>query len=117
MSASNAKSKKLATGIYQRGTRILAVVAIAAGRKEKSFPRDTGLKAIKRWRNEMRVKLERLHPQKRAGAIGKGTFSADVRTYLKTLAIASWASRRSELRAWEAQFGTVRRSRITAEHV
>lgn len=109
--------KKLSTGIYRDGSSIRAIVDIAAGRKEKRFDPDHPLKDIKRWRNEMKVKLEALHPQKRAGAIGRGTFSADAKKYLKTLAIASWKSRRSELRAWEARFGKVARRRVTADHV
>lgn len=111
------KFTRLSTGIYRDEFSIRGVVNIAAGRKEKRFDFHTPLKDIKRWRNEMIVKLERLHPQKRAGAIGRGTFSADVAKYLKHLAIASWNSRRSELRAWEAEFGRVRRSRITEDHV
>lgn len=104
-------------GIYKTEYGFRAVVNIAAGRKQKRFPPDTPIKDIKRWRNEMRVKLETLHPQKRAGAIGRGTFTADVRGYLKTLTITSWKSRRSELKAWEKVFGHVRRSRVTDEHV
>ena len=110
-------SNDLPPGIYKDGRAYRAVVAIAAGRTEKRFPLGTSLKEIKRWRNVMKVKLETLHPQKRAGAIGAGTFSADVRRYLKTLVIASWASRRSELRAWERRIGRVRRSRVTADHI
>jgi len=109
--------KKIATGIYEDAHGLRAIVAIAAGRKEKRFPPGTSLKEIRRWRNTMVVKLETLHPQKRAGAIGRGTFSADAKRYLAHLSIASWASRRSELRAWEAQFGKLRRASITADHV
>lgn len=109
--------KRLSAGIYQDGKRIRAVVAIAAGRKEKSYPLATSLKDIKRWRNEMKVKLETLHPSKRAGAVKRGTFNADVALYLKTLAIASWASRRSELRAWGKRFGTINRSKVTSDHI
>jgi len=109
--------KRLSTGVYLDRYGIRAIVNIAAGRKEKRFTRDASLRDIKRWRNEMRVKLERLHPKKRAGALARGTFSADVRRYLKTLAIASWASRRSELRAWEKRFGPLKRSRVSADHV
>lgn len=108
---------KLSTGIYRDVHGVRAVVAIAAGRKEKRFPKGTSIKEIKRWRNQMRVKLETLHPTKRAGAVKRGTFSSDVRRYLKTLAISSWASRRSELRAWETRFGPLRRSRVTETHV
>lgn len=108
---------KLSTGIFSDRHGIRAIVAIAAGRKEKRFPSGTSMKEIKRWRNQMKVKLEARHPSKRAGAIGRGTFSADVRRYLKTLAIASWASRRSELRAWEARFGKLLRSKVTPDHV
>jgi len=109
--------KKLSTGVYLDKYGIRAIVNIAAGRKEQRFDRDTPLRDIKRWRNEMKVKLETLHPAKRAGAVKRGTFSADVKLYLKRLAIASWASRRSELRAWEKRFGKVHRRRVTSDHV
>lgn len=115
--------KKLSPGIYRDAHSIRAVVSIAAGRKERRFPFDTPLAEIKRWRNETVTKLEKLHPQRRAGAIGRGTFTADVRLHLKTLTIASWKSRRSELKAWEKArvgrvgFGGLRRRRITADHV
>src|SRR3990167_3118684 len=109
--------KKLSTGVYQDSYSIRAVVHIAAGRKEKRFPHGTSLKDIKRWRNETKVKLEHLHPQRKAGAIGRWTFLADVHRYLKNLAIKSWKSRRSELRAWAARFGTKRRSRVTQEDI
>ncbi len=76
------------------------------------------MKEMKRWRNAMQVKLETLHPTKRAGAVKRGTFAADVARYLKTLAISSWASRRSELRAWIARLGLkLSRSRVTSDHV
>lgn len=107
----------LPPGIYKSGKAYRAIVAIAAGRKEKHFPLSTPLREITRWRNQMKVKLEALHPQKRAGAIGKGTFAADVQRYLKTLAIASWASRRSELRAWCARVGKLRRARVSQDHI
>lgn len=109
--------KKLSVGVFRDRYGIRAIVNVAAGRKEKRFDPDTPLQEIKRWRNETKVKLERLHPQKRAGAMGRGTFAADVRTYLKYLTIASWKSRRSELRAWEQRFGRVKRRRVTQDHV
>lgn len=108
---------RLAPGIYKSGRRIRVIVSIAAGRKEKSFPLGTSLKEMKRWRNQMQVKLETLHPTKRAGAVIRGTFSADVARYLKTLTISSSASRRSELRAWERRIGTLARARVSPEHV
>lgn len=109
--------KRLADGIYEDAHSRRAVVNIAAGRKEKRFDFDTSLTEIRRWRNETKTKLERLHPQKKAGAMGRGTFSSDVKGYLKTLAIASWKSRRSELRAWAKEFGKTKRRRINADHV
>lgn len=107
----------LPPGIYKTKTGYRAIVAIAAGRKERRFPRDATLTEIKRWRNQTIVKLETRYPHKRAGAIQRGTFSADVKRYLSTLAISSWASRRSELRAWEKRFGKLRRARVTSAHV
>lgn len=109
--------RPLPAGIYKDGQAYRAVVAIAAGRKEKRFPPGTPLRDITRWRHAMRVKLETLHPGKRAGAIGRHTFSADVKKYLSTLTIASWVSRRAELRAWERHVGTMRRSRVISDHV
>jgi site-specific recombinase XerD len=115
MAARKRKGRKLSTGIYLGQYSIRAVVDIAAGRKEKKFPRDTPLPEMKRWRNETRTKLEALHPQKRAGAMGRGTFTAEIKRHLKTLTIGSWKSRRSELRAWAKYWGPKRRSRIRQE--
>jgi integrase len=111
------KLRKLTTGVYADQYSVRAIVNCAAGRQEKRFDHGTPLAEIKRWRNETKVKLETKHPQKRAGVIGRGTFSADVRRYLKDLTIASWKSRRSELKAWEKRFGTVKRRRVTVDHV
>lgn len=107
--------KRLSTGIYKDAYSIRAIVNIAAGRKEKRFDFDHPLKDIKRWRNETKTKLERLHPQRRAGAIGRGTFTADLKRYIKTLAIASWKSTQSCLRAWAAEFGTKKRRRVVEQ--
>lgn len=107
----------LPPGIYKAKKRYRVIVSIAAGRKEKSFPLGTGIKEMKRWRNTMRTKLETLHPTKRSGAVKRGTFAADMQRYLKTLTISSWASRRSELRAWSQRIGKLSRSRVTADHV
>lgn len=107
----------LPAGIYRAKGGYRAIVAIAAGRKEKRFPRGTPIREMTRWRNQMRVKLETRYPHKAAGAVQRGTFAADVARYLATLAIASWASRRSELRAWCKRVGPMRRSRLTTEHV
>lgn len=111
------RRKPLAPGVYPTATGIRAVVNCAAGRKEKSFDKGTPLREIHRWRNEAKTKLEKLHPTKRAGAIGRGTFSADVKRYLKHLTIASWKSRKSELKAWEAHFGKTLRRRVTDDHI
>lgn len=108
----------LPAGIYRTPRGYRAIVAIAAGRKEKRFPRGTAIKEMTRWRNAMRVKLETRFPLKAAGATPKGSFAADVERYLGTLTITSWASRRSELRAWMTQLGRLRRrGTITEEHV
>lgn len=111
------KLKKLAPGIYEDQYSIRAIVNIAAGRKEKRFDFGTSLLEIRRWRNETKTKLERMNPQRRAGVIPRGTFSSEMKRHLKTLTISSWKSRRSELRAWEKQFGTVRRRNVTTDHV
>lgn len=109
--------KPLSKGVYASTYSIRAIVNCAAGRKEKRFDHDTPLAEIKKWRNETKTKLERLHPQQRAGRMGQRTFSASMKRYLKTLAIASWKSTRSCLRAWEARIGSKRRSRVTADDV
>lgn len=107
----------LPTGVYKVRNGYRCIVAIAAGRKEKRFPRGTPIREMTRWRNVMRVKLETRYPHKAAGAVQRGTFAADVARYLSTLAIASWASSRSNLRAWCKRHGPLRRSRLTTEHV
>jgi site-specific recombinase XerC len=108
--------KRLAPGIYDDGKGIRAVVNIAAGRKEKRFPRDAGIRELERWRRNTTAQLERRHPNRRAGTAPRGTFSVDLKRYLGMIAIASWGSRRSELRAWEVRLGILRRDRVTTDH-
>lgn len=110
--------KRLSTGIYRDRYGIRAIVAIAAGRKEKRFGFDTPLQDIKRWRHETRAKLERIHPHRRAGAVGRRTLNADVPRYLKLHRhLVSYKNRRAILKHWQALYGGTDRSRLTRQDV
>ena len=48
----------------------------------------------------------------------RGTLAADVERYLKQVkTLTSWKSKRSELRAWCALYGSMNRRQLKAEHV
>src|SRR3990167_3472414 len=110
--------KKLSTGVYRATYSIRAVVNTSVGRKEKRFPFDTPLTDIKRWRNVMIGKFAAIARRTPKPAARRGTLAADVRRYLKLIqGLASWKSRRSELVAWVAPYGSKRRAQITEEMV
>lgn len=103
---------KLPKGMYWEPYSIKAVVNIAAGRSSRRFDHDTPIVEIKHWRAAERVRLETMYPQRKAGMHGHKTFNAEIKRYMKTLAIASWKSRLSELRAWAKHWGGKRRRKI-----
>lgn len=98
------KRKKIAEGIYRDAYGLAACVKVGKRTREKRYPEGTDLKTIKAWREAEKVKLR--------GAqilVVKGTVAAEGARYLRivkgSLDKATFKSRRSEVRAWNAQIG------------
>lgn len=95
--------KVLAPGIYRMDNGSYRVVARVGDRKtgprpkEKRFPSDTSLRAMKRWQEDQRAELRRqnLRP-------AKGTLADDVGRYLEQVSdsIKFIKDREREIRAW-----------------
>lgn len=108
--------KRLSTGIYADQYSIQAIVNGAAGRKTKRFEHGTELAAIKRWRNEEKVRLEAIARKQPKRTATRGTLRADVKLYLKKLPrIVSWKTRRSDIGAWATLYGPRKRHSLTLE--
>jgi site-specific recombinase XerD len=98
----------VAPGIYQMDNGSFRVVARVGDRKtgprpkEKRFPRDASLKAMRAWQEDTRAELRRqdLRP-------AKGTLADDVEQYLKLVQprLVSFKDREYDLRQWLPRFG------------
>ena len=78
--------------------------------REKRFPPDTSLKTIKNWQGDIKAALRKLRP-----TIGRGTFAADVETYLASKTAVSMPTikeRQHHLALWVAEFGPRNRHTI-----
>jgi integrase len=107
------KRIRIAKGVYRDGSGIAGVAAAGEHRREHRWPLGTDLATIQDWQRRTRRDLERLTPK-----TPRGTLTADIARYVRQIQhLTSWRERRAELRAWEARFGGVLRSRITADHV
>jgi integrase len=111
--------QKVAEGIDRiNGRSLSARVQVGSGdaalREEKAFDPGTPLKEIQRWREETRVKLRKEVP-----IIAKGSIEAETKVYLDRAQKrpASVGSKRSEMKAWIAQIGHLRRHQVKPEHV
>jgi integrase len=101
------KLTRIARGVYRDAYGFRAVVHLSTGRSEKRFPANTPLATIKAWREDEAQTLRKRTPV-------EGTLAADVDAYLSTCTLASKASLASNLKAWTAVYGHLRRDTITA---
>lgn len=106
--------RKLARGIYLDRYSLVAIVKVAGRAVEQSFPRDTPIKEITRWRE-----MERARRLDETPTAARGTLAADAVAYLARMRKrpASWPAKRSELAAWCQRFGTRPRHRISGADV
>ena len=110
-------TKKPKGGIYPDRYGFRVIVNTAVGRKEKRYPKGTDPADMKRWRQEIIGQFAALGRRRAKHEVTtKGTIAADVRRYLKTLTIASAASRASDLKAWTAVHGPIPRAKLTPQH-
>lgn len=111
------KRKRIAVGVYQDQGGYEAMVAVGSGprrrEKWKRFPRGTHLREIKDWQDERRTAFRRTRPRGPSG-----TLAGDVERFLRQYAgKPSAKAKRSHLLAWVREYGHMRRSAITDEHV
>lgn len=106
--------RRLATGIY-RDAHGIALVVFAGGRQvEHRVPPGESLPALKRRRAALALELRAQAPT----PTPRGTFEADVRRYLELVPhLVGFDSRRAELRAWAALYGTRPRHTLTRQDV
>lgn len=111
------KPVRLAEGIYRHATAIRAIVKVGSGeeavQRERWFPPETTLKPIQAWQDDIRGSLRR-----DGAGVKRGTLAADALRYLRQVTyLGNWTGVRSEVRAWTALYGKMRRGAITPEHV
>lgn len=90
-------------------------VKVGLQQREKRFTFETPIREMQRWRDEVRVALRVAQP-----ASQRGTLAADTEKYLERETVkrlASYKSRRSELKQWCALYGTWPRARVARAHV
>lgn len=109
------KRRRVAAGVYDDRTGRAGVVRVGVWTKEKRFPPNTPIATIREWQDRTR---ERLAGSGQPKVARRGSFAADVDTYLELVKhLAGWVSLRAELRAWVKALGDVVRYRIDAHDV
>lgn len=113
------KRRGTARGIYRDRYGYRATVKVgdgaAAEQREKRFPFDTPIADMVRWQDAKRAELRAKQGRQ---VRMRGTLEADAKLYLDQVKqLVSWKSRRSEVEAWLALYGRLRRSQLTSEHV
>lgn len=112
------KRKKIAESISRVGDSLYAKVQVGSGKgaltAEKAFELGTSIKSIKAWIESKRVELRKQVP-----TIGRGTIEAEVPRYLERCqkTPASLGSKTSEMKAWIAEVGHLRRHLVKPEHI
>src|SRR5687767_11396854 len=117
MPKNRGKRKRIASGVYLDSSGYEACVIVGSGsrrrEKWKRFPRGTNLREIKDWQDDRRLAFRRTRPKGPSG-----TLAGDVERFLRQYAgTPSAAAKRSHLLAWVQDYGHMRRSAITDEHV
>lgn len=103
--------KRLGTGIYHTAQGIRATVKARGIQREKRYPAGTSLRTIKDWQERERAHLKDQRPP-----AARFTLAHDIDRYLDTLGDRRELKkeRTRQLTWWRDQFGTLRRSDITA---
>lgn len=112
--------KVIAPGIYRMDNGTYRVVARVGDRKsgprpkEKRFPKDASVKAMKAWQEDRRAELRR-----QGLRAATGTLANDVTRYLQEVkdSVKFLKDREREIRAWLPQFGHRARHTITAHEI
>jgi integrase len=92
---------RIAKGIYKDRGGLAAVAEKYGQRRERRFPLDTSIREIREWQDEQFAEFTK----QRAPEIARGTFDADIVTYLKTLADRpALQEQRAKHLAWWADY-------------
>lgn len=111
--APRARHRRIARGIYIDGDSYYVRAQACKRRKGKRYDLGTPMSEMKKWQRDQEDLF-----RKQAPPIGRGTLAADVVRYLKQVEyLASHASIRSELAAWTALYGHLRRAAIGPQQV
>jgi integrase len=106
--------RKIEQGIWADQYGYAAIKTASGIRREKRFPPNTPLSAMRAWRTAQGQILERTAPIKAP----RGTLMHDVDAYLRQVAhLTSAPELRSVLKAWTARLGHVSRYRITSQDI
>jgi integrase len=106
--------RKIEQGIWADQYGFAAIKTESGIRREKRFPPNTPMKAMRDWRTAQGQILARTAPVKAP----RGTLLHDVDAYLRQVAhLTSAPELRSVLKAWTARLGHLSRYRITPKHL
>jgi integrase len=106
--------ERIEANIYRDQYGISAKVQVGPWTREQRWEPDTPITTPRKWVTANRAQLQKLRPTSK-----RGTLKADVEGRYEEAKkhLRSWISRRSELRAWVALYGHLRRARIARTHV
>jgi integrase len=106
--------RKIEQGIWADQYGFAAIKTESGIRREKRFPPNTPIQAMRDWRTAQGQILERTAPIKAP----RGTLLHDVDSYLRQVAhLISAPELRSVLKAWTARLGHLSRYRITSQAI
>lgn len=109
---------RVSTGIYADRYGLAATVSVRGRQREKRFPSDTPLDAVRAWRQRTRGELLIEHAEGRPRPRARDSFAAAARRYVTLLSGRPGAAAdASHVGAWVERFGERRRRLITSEDV
>ena len=107
------KRVRIARGIYRDRWGLSATVKVDGKQREQRFPKDTGLRKIREWRDQIRVALRAAAPRQ-----PRNSFKVDADHYLAIVqGMPSYNERKRNINDWVAEFGPRRRDSITTEEI
>ena len=107
------KRTRVGRGIYRDQWGLSATVKVNGTQRERRFPKDTGLRGIREWQDQVRVALRAAAPKQ-----PRSSFKMDAHRYLAMVRrMPSYRERKRNINNWIAEFGPRRRDSITTEEI
>ena len=107
------KRTRVSQGVYRDQWGLSATVKVGGKQRELRFPKDTGLRTIHAWQDEMRAALRSVKP-----ARPRGNFETDAKRYLAGVRMMpSYRERERNIELWIDEFGSRRRDTITTDEI